>query len=78
MEIPGPTVDLEGIAPPSVTSDTGQVSNSEGNMGVGAYVVRAMVPWGRIVKYLNLGGKERDKHPIWSPASGFYSISGKY
>ncbi len=71
MEIPGPTEDLEGNLPQSVSPDTGQLTNPKENMGVAAYVIRAVVLWGRIVKYLNLGGKEKDKHPIWSPESGF-------
>lgn len=74
MEIPGPTEDLEGDAPSSITSEIGQVTSPQENMGVAAYVIRAVVLWGRIVKYLNLGGRERDKHPIWSPESGFAQL----
>ena len=71
LEIPGSTEDLEGNVPQPVSLDTGQLTNPKENMGVAAYVIRAVVLWGRIVKYLNLGGKEKDKHPIWSPESGF-------
>lgn len=74
MEIPGPTEDLEGNIPPSINPDTGETTDLKENMGVAAYVIRAVVLWGRIVKYLNLGGKEKDTHPIWSPESGFAKL----
>ncbi|KAI9369017.1 fungal-specific transcription factor domain-containing protein [Aspergillus egyptiacus] len=71
MEIPGPTEDLEGNVLNPVPEDVGQLSNARSNMGVVAYVIRAVVIWGRIVDYLNLGGKRRDSHPLWSPESGY-------
>jgi Fungal specific transcription factor domain/Fungal Zn(2)-Cys(6) binuclear cluster domain len=74
MEIPGPTEDLDGNSPPSVATDTVQLTDPKENMGVAAFVIRAVVLWGRIVKYLNLGGKDKDKHPIWSPESGFAKL----
>ncbi|KAL5337614.1 fungal-specific transcription factor domain-containing protein [Aspergillus crustosus] len=71
MEIPGPTEDLEGNVLNPVPEDVGQLSNAKSNMGVLAYIIRAVVIWGRIVDYLNLGGKRRDNHPLWSPESGY-------
>ncbi|KAL4780025.1 fungal-specific transcription factor domain-containing protein [Aspergillus varians] len=71
MEIPGPTEDLEGNVLNPVPEDVGQLSNAKSNMGVLAYIIRAIVIWGRIVDYLNLGGKRRDSHPLWSPESGY-------
>ncbi|KAL4815245.1 fungal-specific transcription factor domain-containing protein [Aspergillus spinulosporus] len=71
MEIPGPTEDLEGNVLNPVPEDVGQLSNARSNMGVLAYIIRAVVIWGRIVDYLNLGGKRRDNHPLWSPESGY-------
>ncbi|KAL4965849.1 putative C6 transcription factor [Aspergillus stella-maris] len=71
MEIPGPTEDLEGNVLNPVPEDVGQLSNARSNMGVLAYIIRAVVIWGRIVDYLNLGGKRRDTHPLWSPESGY-------
>ncbi|KAL3462850.1 fungal-specific transcription factor domain-containing protein [Aspergillus heterothallicus] len=71
MEIPGPTEDLEGNVLNPVPEDVGQLSNARSNMGVLAYIIRAVVIWGRIVDYLNLGGKRRDSHPLWSPESGY-------
>lgn len=71
MEIPGPTEDLDGNVPNPVPEGYGQLSNPKDNMGVSAYIIRAIVLWGRIVDYLNLGGKKRDPHPLWSPESGY-------
>jgi len=78
MEIPGPTEDLNGSVllpqvPPS-SSDPSYSSDPKSNMGVAAYNVRAVVLWKKIVKYLNLGGKELDPHPIWDPLSQFSSL----
>jgi Fungal specific transcription factor domain/Fungal Zn(2)-Cys(6) binuclear cluster domain len=74
MEVPGPTEDLEGNVPNPVISGSGQVSEPKENMGVAAYVIRAVVLWKRIVKYLNLGGKEKDPHPIWDNLSQFADL----
>ncbi|KAF7588463.1 hypothetical protein BBP40_005689 [Aspergillus hancockii] len=71
MEIPGPTEDLDGNVPNPVPEDVGQLSDAKDNMGVSAYIIRAIVLWGRIVDYLNLGGKKKDPHPLWSPESGY-------
>jgi len=71
MEIPGPTEDLEGNVPNPVPEGMGQLSNPKDNMGVSAYIIRAIMLWGRIVDYLNLGGKKKDPHPLWSPESGY-------
>lgn len=69
LEIPGPTEDLDGNVRRPVPPGIGQVSNPRDNMGVSAYIIRAIVLWGRITNYVNLGGKKKDPHPIWSPLS---------
>lgn len=74
LEIPGPTEDLFGGVPNPITPGNGQISGARDNMGIAAYVIRAVVLWGRIVKYLNLGGMEKDPHPIWDPRSGFADL----
>ncbi len=78
MEVPGPTEDLYGNVPMSgkpssldTTAANELAAEAKSNMGVAAYIVRAVVLWKRIVKYLNLGGKEKDPHPIWDPLSQF-------
>lgn len=76
MEIPGHTEALDGHVPLSTARSSLEDPETEarGNMGVAAYVIRAVNVWKRIVKYLNLGGKEKDAHPIWDPLSQFASL----
>lgn len=71
MEIPGPTEDLDGHIPNPTPENSGQLSNAQENMGVSAWIIRAIVIWGRIVDYLNLGGKRKDPHPLWHTESGY-------
>lgn len=76
LDVPGQTEDLEG----SVALDGSRHSlgdpdrDAKSNMGVAAYVIRAVVIWKRVVKYLNLGGKEKDSHPMWDPLSQFAGL----
>ncbi|KAJ9641618.1 hypothetical protein H2204_002680 [Knufia peltigerae] len=49
-------------------------AEAKANMGVSAYIVRGVVLWKRIVKYLNLGGKDKDPHPIWDTLSQFATL----
>jgi len=74
MEIPGPTEDLDGDILNPAPDGAGQLSNAKENMGVSAYIIRAIVIWGRIVDYLNLGGKRKDSHPLWHPDSGYNQL----
>ncbi|KAK8171811.1 fungal-specific transcription factor domain-containing protein, partial [Phyllosticta citrichinensis] len=74
MEIPGPTEDLEGKVRSPVPPDAGQIADAKENMGVVAYLVRAVAIWGRLIMFNNLGGKEQEKVPIWSPHSTFQEL----
>lgn len=74
MEIPGPTENLGGDVPIPMSSDAGKLSNPKDNMGVASYIIRIIALWGRVIKYLNLGGKEKDVHPIWNPESEFAKL----
>lgn len=74
MEIPGPTEDLDGDVLNPTPEDSGQLFNAKENMGVSAYIIRAIVIWGRIVDYLNLGGKRKDTKPLWHPESGYTAL----
>lgn len=78
MEVPGPTEDLYGNVPmsnkKSLDNNADAAAEAKANMGVAAYIVRAVVLWKRIVKYLNLGGKEKDPHPIWDSLSQFATL----
>jgi hypothetical protein len=73
-EIPAPTEDLDGNVPNPVEDDGGQLFHPRDNMGVTAYTIRLVCIWGKLVKYINLGGKERETEPMWSPKSTFHNI----
>ncbi|KAJ9657316.1 hypothetical protein H2201_008220 [Coniosporium apollinis] len=74
MEVSGPTEDLDGGVPNPVPGDTDHMSNAKDNMGVMAYLIRLVAIWGRVIKFMNLGGKERETHPMWSPQSTFHEL----
>ncbi|WEW55301.1 hypothetical protein PRK78_000730 [Emydomyces testavorans] len=74
MEIPGPTESLDGSVPNPVSEGVGQLTSPKDNMGASAYIIRGVILWGRIVDYLNLGGKQKDVHPLWSPQSGYANL----
>lgn len=73
-EIRAPTENLEGNVPNPVPPDSGQLASPRENMGVAAYTIRLVCIWGKLVKYMNLGGKERESEPMWSPKSTFFGI----
>lgn len=73
-EIHAPTENLEGDVPNPVPPDSGQLSNPRDNMGVSAYTIRLVCIWGKLIKYMNLGGKERESEPMWSSNSTYYQI----
>jgi len=74
MEVSGPTEDLWGHVPNPIPPDTGQMSDPKENQGCAAYFVRAVANWGRLVRYMNLGGKEGDSHQMWDAESDFHRL----
>ncbi|RYP50768.1 hypothetical protein DL768_003766 [Monosporascus sp. mg162] len=77
LDMPGPTEDLQGRVPHPVPDDEGQLSKAEDNMGVAAYMIRALALWGRVINYLNQGGKESDPHPMWDDESEYANLLGQ-
>ncbi|KAH7392994.1 fungal-specific transcription factor domain-containing protein [Pyrenochaeta sp. MPI-SDFR-AT-0127] len=73
-EIHAPTENLEGNVPNPVPPDSGQLANPRDNMGVSAYTIRLVCIWGKLIKYMNLGGKEREAEPMWSLNSTYHQI----
>ncbi|GAB7345032.1 hypothetical protein MBLNU457_3448t1 [Dothideomycetes sp. NU457] len=74
MEITGPTENLAGTQTKSLEPDTGQVTDPKENMGCAAYMVRLVAIWGRLIKFMNLGGREHDEFPLWSADSEFAKL----
>jgi hypothetical protein len=73
-EIRAPTENLDGNVPNPIPKHSGQLSMPRENMGVAAFTIRLVCIWGKLVKYMNLGGKERESETMWSPKSTFRSI----
>lgn len=76
MEITGPTEDLDGSGRSVVASESGsgQLTDPVVNMGVAAFTIRLVSIWGRIVRYMNLGGRETEEGPMWSEGSTFREL----
>ena len=74
MDVPGTTEGLENRVSEAGTTDAGKAEEAKANMGVAAYMIRAVALWGRVIKYLNMGGKEREPLPCWDPKSGFMKL----
>ena len=74
LDMPGPTETLNGQVLDPVSADDGQLADAKENMGVAAYMIRIVALWGRIITYLNRGGKELDPHPMWSPESEYSKL----
>ncbi|KAF7554834.1 hypothetical protein G7046_g6702 [Stylonectria norvegica] len=74
LDIPGPTETLDGqVLHPAVSND-GQPVEARDNMGVAAYMIRTISLWGRIIDYLNQGGKEADSEPMSSEDSKYAKL----
>lgn len=74
FEIPGTTEVLEGPNSDNAESAGPHTLSATENMGVAAYIIRLVAIWGRVIRYMNLGGRERDKEPMWSTQSEFHAI----
>ncbi|KAJ2907209.1 hypothetical protein MKZ38_006503 [Zalerion maritima] len=74
LDMPGPTETLDGQVLNPVSADDGQLADAKENMGVAAYMIRAIALWGRIISYLNQGGREADPQPFWCPDSLFSKL----
>ncbi|KAF2817009.1 uncharacterized protein BDZ99DRAFT_456812 [Mytilinidion resinicola] len=73
-EIPASTEALDGGVS---TSNSEQLLDAKANMGVMAYLIRLVAIWGELIKYLNLGGIERETIPTWDPKSTFNCIKDR-
>ncbi|KAJ6259190.1 hypothetical protein Dda_6088 [Drechslerella dactyloides] len=74
-ERPGLTENVNGEVSPVDTGIRMELGNVYANMGIAAYNVRVVTLWGRVMKYLNHGGKERDVAQIWLPESNFAKLN---
>lgn len=74
LDMPAPTETLSGEVPMSDSTE-GVLLDAKENMGVAAYMIRSIALWGRIITYLNQGGKELDPHTLWHPESTYTRLT---
>ncbi|KAK1595371.1 fungal-specific transcription factor domain-containing protein [Colletotrichum navitas] len=74
LDMPAPTETLKGKVPHPVSAEDGQMANAKDNMGVAAHMIKTIAFWGRVINYINQGGKELDPHPIWSSESQYAAL----
>ncbi|KAF3156904.1 hypothetical protein TWF751_002528 [Orbilia oligospora] len=76
-ERPGLTEDVNGSVDQIETGGRDELRNVQANMGIAAFNVRVVTLWGRVMKYLNHGGKEKDVAQIWMPESNFAKLNAQ-
>lgn len=75
LDMPAPTENLQGEVPDAKSApEEGQQLNAKANMGVAAYMVKAVALWGRVMSHLNQGGKDMDSKPIWDSDSEYMML----
>ncbi|KAI5804470.1 fungal-specific transcription factor domain-containing protein [Geopyxis carbonaria] len=78
LDSPATTEQLDGgIKDNSEASEDEKIKNATDNMGIGAYMIRVVAMYGRVVKYLNQGGKEKDAREMWDPESHFSELNSE-
>ncbi|UKZ56627.1 hypothetical protein TrVGV298_010466 [Trichoderma virens] len=74
FDMPARTEFLDGSVPECSVPEQDQVDNPRDNMGASAYTIRCVSIWGRIVTYLNQGGREQDPYPMWNKDSEYAKL----
>lgn len=77
LDMPAPTETLDGRVLHPALPDDGQPADARENMGVAAFMIRAISYWGQAITYLNQGGREMDSHAMWEPESDFAKLLGQ-
>lgn len=75
LDMPAVTETLSGTVPHSTSSGLDAAGDARENLGVVAFMIRAIALWGRIIAYVNQGERDSDSQPIWSPTSEFARLS---
>lgn len=74
LDMPASTENLQGEVPGALAPEEGQKIDVKGNIGVAAYIVKAISIWGRVMSHLNQGGKDIDVKPIWDAESDYMML----
>jgi len=76
LDMPVVAETLHGnILPGHVAEDHPDNVDARENIGVAAFMIRAIALWGRIAPYANQGGKERDPFPLSSPDGTYMKLA---
>ncbi|KAL9045434.1 MAG: hypothetical protein Q9214_001515, partial [Letrouitia sp. 1 TL-2023] len=75
MGIPGLTECLDGDIPNPLPVDAGHKADPRQNMGAASHMVRGIALWGHVIRYFNLGGREKDPYEMWQKNSGFAELT---
>ena len=75
LDMPAVTETLDGKILSSTPSGEDAAGDAAENLGVAAFVIRAIALWGRIIAYINQGGQEIDPQPMWNTSSGFAQLA---
>ncbi|KAL5583686.1 hypothetical protein FOVSG1_015452 [Fusarium oxysporum f. sp. vasinfectum] len=70
-DMPAPTEMLDGRVPHPASPNDGQIADARENMGVAAFLIRAMALRGRIITYLSQGGMDLDPNRLWEDESHY-------
>ncbi|KAF4944943.1 hypothetical protein FGADI_12325 [Fusarium gaditjirri] len=62
---------LDGQVPHPASPNDGRLAEARENMGVAAFLIRAIAIWGRVITYLTQGGKDLDPNPTWEGESQY-------
>ncbi|ROV94695.1 hypothetical protein VSDG_06182 [Cytospora chrysosperma] len=73
-DMPGLTENLQGELPNSISADESEKVEAKNNMGVAAYIVKVIAVWGRVINYLNQGGKTFDDKSMWDAESDYMKL----
>lgn len=75
LDMEGTTEKLQvGVSHSASIPDDKLATEAKNNMGVAAYMIRAISLHGRITLYLFQGGREKDPHPTWHSESHFAAL----
>lgn len=70
-DMPGLTENLQGEVLNPISSNESEKADAKNNMGVAAYIIKAIAVWGRVINYLNQGGKTLDDKSMWEADSEY-------
>ena len=74
LDMPAVTETLNGSVPPTTSAGVDAAGDARENLGVAAFMIRAVALWGRIVTYVSQGAMSSEAHSMRDPASGFSKL----